>query len=260
MNPIKKSSDQFKNALLYMLEDSDVQEKIRSIVKRRMIGSEDHDFQSDLALRKQTEGLTTQPQSKGKQIGNLSIELKAREEHIEQLRAKIAVQNQQLEQYQADVQEMGVLREQLRQWEGSFSTVLSLYHQYTSLDIELKNTLSNIICSKDILSFICSCSQIDHLNSLWEYIRNKIIIDAEDPALQLLICIFNEFLQIINNAESMPKYCLDQDTLPGQIYDDDYHCRYKNSKVTGRISRVVLRGYRSVMTDRAVKKTVVVVE
>ena len=141
---------------------------------------------------------------------------------------------------------------------GFFGEVISVYNTYLTLDETTKRNLSNIINCSTILLFIISCSEYDNLQRLWDYIKT-LAVGGNFEKLLVLKHVFDFFFSGYNSSRQPSRFVLDT-TKVGDIFDDDEHIRGFGSKVSGRITEVVLYGYRNAATGRIEKKSVVVVK
>lgn len=124
------------------------------------------------------------------------------------------------------------------------STVIFLFDKYNSLSEEIRAVrLANVISCKSIISFIISCSNYDNLLSIWDFCKSMILSEnnGRNTELEVLKDIFYYFFNQLGNSMNTPKFKL-LDTQVGETFDDQYHIRGRNSKVSGRITDVILNG------------------
>lgn len=143
-------------------------------------------------------------------------------------------------------------------YKNTFGELISVYSSYLELSDATRRSLSNIISAKDTLAFVVSCSEYDNLQRLWDYNKTLAVSGTADE-LDTLVKVFDFFFVKYNSSRQEPRFIPDS-TRPGDLFDDEEHIRGCGSKVSGRISEVVLRGYKNAVTGRIEKKSVVVVK
>lgn len=143
-------------------------------------------------------------------------------------------------------------------YKNAFGELISIYSSYLELSNATRRSLLNIISAKDMLAFVVSCSEYDNLQRLWDYNKTLAVSGTADE-LDTLVKVFDFFFEKYNSSRQEPRFIPDS-TRPGDLFDDEEHIRGCGSKVSGRISEVVLRGYKNAVTGRIEKKSVVVVK
>lgn len=138
----------------------------------------------------------------------------------------------------------------------SFDKPIFCYEQYLKLSDSTKMGLSNVISSVSVSLFIATCTNADNLKKIWEYTKEIISDNSKQGDVFILIEVFDYFFDLYNQSLVEPIY--ERDTIEiGDDYDDEYHARSRESAASGRISKVLLRGYSSINTGRIICKSVV---
>lgn len=264
--------DQFNDYLKEALKDSEIIHYLKTALKTRKTSGEtqltpdDNDELNRLKARivlleKQINSSQESLQIKTEKVEALTSEnqsLKRRldESLLNEQRQKNENSrlSEQLENY---MEECDRAVKEAEKYKKTFGEVISVFEEYLTLPEATKRNLSNIINCSDILSFIMTCSEYDNLQRLWDY-NKTLAVNGEYSELEALKRVFEFFFDRYNSSRKPAKYVSDT-TKPGDILDDDLHIRGHESRVSGRITEVVLRGYKNAITGRTEKKSVVVV-
>ena len=174
------------------------------------------------------------------------IRLKRAEEELEQMKSELETCRKSLNCLR---QEYAILEERLY---GPGN----LLERYRSLSAAIRKGLSNVICDKDEIRFIASCSTPDHLKAIWIYTRQLAGNNGDTAALTILKDIFDYFFDVFNSSLSEPMYMRDG-VDRGYPFDDDKYDRSVGSAMSGVITQVVLRGYKSVNTGAIICRSLV---
>lgn len=137
-----------------------------------------------------------------------------------------------------------------------FSSPVILLDKYRSLPISIRNGLSDIICDKDEILFIASCSSPEHLKAIWNYTKALAGNNANENELNIMKEIFDYFFDVFNNSLSEPVYERDK-VEPGIVFDDEKFDRCIGSATCGKITGIILRGYRSINTGAVICRSLV---
>lgn len=138
-----------------------------------------------------------------------------------------------------------------------FSKPIEYLKKYKSLSEDVRTGLSDVICDKNEVLFIVSCSTSERLGSIWDYIKKALSDKARSKSeICTLNEIFDYFFDVYNSSLSEPMYIRDN-VKNGDLFDDDMYYRYQGSSTSGPISEVMLKGYRSNNTDKIIRKSLV---
>lgn len=138
-----------------------------------------------------------------------------------------------------------------------FSEPIEYLNKYRSLSEDVRTGLSDIICDKNEVLFIVSCSTSERLGAIWDYIKKAL---SDQARTEYEVCTLNEifdyFFNVYNSSLSEPMYIRDN-VENGDPFDDDMYSRYPGSSTSGPISKVMLKGYRSNNTDKIIRRSLV---
>lgn len=138
-----------------------------------------------------------------------------------------------------------------------FSKPIEYLKKYRSLSEDVRTGLSDVICDKNEVLFIVSCSTSERLGAIWDYIKKAL---SDKARTEREICTLNEifdyFFHIYNSSLSEPMYIRDN-VDNGDPFDDDMYIRYPGSSTSGQISEVMLRGYHSKNTGKIIRPSLV---
>ncbi len=137
-----------------------------------------------------------------------------------------------------------------------FFNPVTLLDRYKSLSISVRTGLSDIICDKNEILFIASCSTPDHLKAIWTYTKKLAGNNNDTTAVEVLKDIFDYFFDVFNESLGEPVYVRD-DVETGWLFDDDEYDRYIGSATSGKITQVILRGYKSLNTGAVICRSLV---
>lgn len=144
-----------------------------------------------------------------------------------------------------------------KQLKEHFSEPIEYLKKYRSLSEDVRTGLSDVICDKNEVLFIVSCSTSERLGAIWDYIKKAL---SDKARTEREICTLNEifdyFFHIYNSSLSEPMYIRDN-VDNGDPFDDDMHIRYPGSSTSGQISEVMLRGYHSKNTGKIIRPSLV---
>ena len=140
---------------------------------------------------------------------------------------------------------------ELESLQECFSESVILLKKYRTLSVSIRTGLSDVICDKDEVLFIASCTSPEHLKSIWSYTKRLANNNGDIDGIQVLNEIFDHFFDVFNNSLREPMYIRDNVEI-GCLFDDDKHDRYTGSNTSGRITQVILKGYNSANTGKKI--------
>ncbi len=146
--------------------------------------------------------------------------------------------------------------ENVQKLKERFSNPVSLLGRYRTLSTTIRTGLSDVICDKDEILFITSCSTSDHLKAIWTYTKRLAGSNGDTNSIEVLKDIFDYFFEIFNSSLREPMYVRDGVEV-GYSFDDDKYDRCTGSATSGKITQVVLRGYKSVNTGAVICRSFV---
>ena len=204
-------------------------------------------------------------------IGDLNNQLKSKVEIItnlekenSDLKVKYTNQQQKLEcekneiekinaKYQLIYGEAKQLQENLSYYKDKYKTLNSTYECFKNLKCEIHKELTNVIKIENSEIFLCSGVQWDNIEALWSFISYK-LNEYDENEIEILINTFKYFFERYNEIHRL--YALLDVNINDQ-FDEDLHTRASNSCVTGKISEVLLNGYKNIRTSKIVQKSIV---
>ncbi|MDD6488476.1 MAG: hypothetical protein PUG48_01495 [Clostridia bacterium] len=139
-----------------------------------------------------------------------------------------------------------------------FGEPAEYFKRYLNIRPDIRRILSTFISDENAVLFISSCSRFDNLERLWDYIKTILYDESCLDDAKILSDIFYYFFGIFNQSMKNAYYVLDE-TRIGDRFDDEKHSKGPNSKASGTISRVLLKGFISVNTGDYIRPTIVVV-
>lgn len=148
------------------------------------------------------------------------------------------------------------LKSKIDRYHNNFQESIQLFHKFSTIPDDIRESLSNTISNESIILFIISCSQYRNLESLWDYTKSMYINNEETETLKILKDIFYYFFGRYNSLYEEIAYEFD-DTEEGDYFDDDKNIKGYNSASSGKITKVLLKGYKSVNTGNYIRKSVV---
>lgn len=204
-------------------------------------------------------------------IGELKSQLKSKEGIItnlekenNDLKVKYTNQQQELEcekneiekiktKYQLIYGEAKQLQEKLSYYTDTYKTLNSIYEEFKNLKGEIHIELGNVIKIENSEIFLCSGVQWDNIEALWSFISYK-LNEYDENEIKILIDTFKYFFERYNEIHRL--YALLDVNIKDEL-DEDLHTRASNSCVSGKISEILLRGYKNIRTKKIVQKSIV---
>lgn len=249
--------EKIKLLLLELLDEEDIQEKIKSIISYGSKAENDAPLNINTGYSEKIQELTLKYEECLKQLEAAKSDLKSSREKYEELSNSNKNIKEEKDKFEREIirlsGELTSAKNKCGELEGvvkaerikysSFSKCMDLYKKYHSLSEEIRGIrLSNVLSDKSEMSFIMSCSNYDNLICVWDYCKSIILSDnKEAEVFEVLREIFYYFFEQLGLSMNSPKYAL-MDTRPGEELDDQFHVRCKNSRVSGIISDVYLKG------------------
>lgn len=224
-----------KENLLRLLDDQDVKDKIIELCHKKESADENRFFKE----------------------GNASLAKELRETKENAQREIASLQNniKKLKEEKSETQKkMEDLKKALKPYEDN----ITMYETYHGLSLKTRKALSSVINTKTPIVFIASCSDPDHLKSVWNYTKTLLWDDNSENEIDLLKKTITYMMEIINSVGAVPLY-EPIVSEPGRKYKDESHCKGPGSKSAGTIQQVLLEGYRQINTGNIICKSVVIV-
>lgn len=137
-----------------------------------------------------------------------------------------------------------------------FSKPVILLERYKSLSVSIRTGLSDVICDKDEILFITSCSTPEHLKAIWTYTKKLAGSNGDINGIEVLKDIFDYFFDVFNNSLREPMYIRDN-VETGYSFNDDKYDRCSGSATSGKITQVIMKGYKSINTGTIICRSFV---
>ncbi len=182
-----------------------------------------------------------------RELNNKVKALEKVEERLENEKAEI------LEKYEVQGDKVKELNSKNAAYADKYNALEYHYNSYMALDEKIRKNLELVIKTDSIETFLCSGTQWDNLNSIWEYISHKLDSYSQEE-LKCLMDLFNYFFESYNQVNDLYTLLTVQE---GDVLDEELHSRGSKSLVAGNISEVLLKGYKNKRTDKIIKKSIV---
>lgn len=186
------------------------------------------------------------------ELAGKKSELGQKESEIVQLNDSIRTLESEKTQLSSDLNDA---KKEANSLKSRFELPAKYFELYRKLSGTLRAGLENVICDKNEITFIVSCSNENNLSSIWEYAKD-ISNDPENEEFKILVQIFDYFFDRFNESLPEPKYTRD-DVEIGDYLDEDKYDRCCGSATSGDITEIILRGYQSRNTGRTIHKSIV---
>lgn len=190
----------------------------------------------------------------------LESDLKKAKEKLETSKKTIEEREDELSQLRKSEQSLSSslekANEDIRKLKNYFSDSVTLLDRYKSLSVSIRTGLSDVICDKDVILFIASCSTPEHLKAIWTYTKKMAGSNGDADEIDVLKDIFDYFFDVFNHSLQNPMYVRDS-VETGYSFDDDKYDRCTGSSTSGKITQVILRGYKSVNTGTIICRSFV---
>lgn len=249
----------YKEMLLKLLEDDDVQKKILSIIRAEPQPSkfteENYRFKRDLAqsdqkikaLQSELDGWKKSARDSERQLEEMRRQF---QRDLSDRDATIA----RLERDNSSLQ--GKIRQLSEQSAQRFERGWELFERYQKVSAHARQILKGVFTRDgDFTSFICGGAQADSLKILWDELRDCVLSGRRDDAA-ILWNIFEYCLELVNASKSQKIYSI----LPvreGERFDSDVHEEGPDSRAQGKVSKVYLPGYKNAYKGEIVRKSIV---
>lgn len=246
--------DEFIKLLIESLRESVVRKCIKNISVEEAIDNKISDLKEDTITPNRIEKEKEAYLDKIKLLENKSLILEQQLCDVHKEKKALEEANKKLlKRIQVTENLLQTSNNTMQHYVEHFETLNIYYNNYISLGESVHRELENVIKVDCAENFLCSGTQWDNLEPLWDFISYK-LDEYNDEKINKLIGIFEYLFERYNSVTKI--YSL-LETQEGEELDEDLHTRASNSLVTGTISKVLLRGYKNIRTDRVIKKSMV---
>lgn len=129
----------------------------------------------------------------------------------------------------------------------------NVFVEYMAMSDDTKNRLESIFEANTYTGFISNGLQWENISILWNFIKKK-IIENDKSDIQVLIRIFKFFFDFYNSGLKLARYVLIE-PVAGIAFDKNT-CTIVGTGMDGKISEVLLPGYKDIKTEEVYKALV----
>ena len=182
--------------------------------------------------------------------------------HIENGKADLQRQNEPLQQqFESQNSKIKALEQKLaeesEQLKLRFGEGWALYTEFLQLEASEKQILKSVFPAENFEAFICGGAKDASLEKIWDEVDRNLKNNTQ--MAYLLWKIFEYFLRLANNAKIETVYKID-DVKTGDDYDKKIHRLDADSRVQGKVRKVILPGFSNIYNNENIRKTIVHVE
>ena len=182
---------------------------------------------------------------------NIRRQLETVQKQLEELQEENRALKDREGEYAGCVEEARIVRSY---YEDGFRQLDTYYRMYMQLGQEVHEDLTRVLSGKSPEAFLCWGVQWGNIEALWAFLDINLSLgkydsDTLDVLSKIFDYLFEQYREMNGNYERL-------DTKAGDEFDEDFHKRSGDSLVAGRISQVLLRGYRGI-ANKKIKKSVV---
>ncbi len=182
---------------------------------------------------------------------NIRRQLETVQKQLEELQEENRALRDREGEYAGCVEEARTVRSY---YENGFRQLDTYYRMYLQLGQEVHEDLTRVLSAKSPEAFLCWGVQWGNIEALWAFLDINLSLgkydsDILDVLSKIFDYLFEQYREMNGNYERL-------DTKAGDDFDEDFHKRSGDSLVAGRISQVLLRGYRGI-ANKKIKKSVV---
>ncbi len=251
----------FTEELLEALENKKVRKRIREIA-----GEEEKKV---FSLRRESEEkwkkeadqlrrLLEQERTKAEGLAKLLDRERAEKEHLsgdaESERRKRSQIEEELSGLRRIAEDMEKRQHLFAVFKERYGRLDYYYERYLGLGDEIHKSLDRILSAASPEEFLCRGVQWGNIEMLWESMDTGLSRGQyTEETFVGLEEIFDYFFELHRNMTGTYERL---DTKAGEEFDSRFHKRSGDSQASGRISRVLLRGYRGI-TNKKIQPSIV---
>ena len=240
----RKLKNKIKIIVLQLLDDLEIQEKIRSI-----FGGEPHTSNIDTA---ELQHLQEELKRANEKISDLQQEVEtartkqiASDKEIDRLHNELAANTTLQTEYNEAKTEIDRYRETYGALEDAFS-------QFHRLDSDIRNSFQSILNASSPIAFLLSGSDLENIRLYFE----KVCMEWEkysDDTLKILNNVFDYLFEQFRINH--PEYHRIE-TFKGETFNLEKHDRTSSSPPVGKIKRIIISGYTNQTGSKKMKSYV----
>lgn len=235
-----KDRDKEKNIFLQLLDDLEIQEKIRSI-----FGGEPHTSTNTVELQHLQEEL----KRANEKISGLQQKLEKSDEEIANLRETNTTLQNKCNEAQTNYNEAKTEIDRYRETYGALEAAFSQFHR---LDSNIRNSFQSILNASSPITFLLSGSDLENIRLYFE----KVCMEWEkysDDTLQILNDVFDYLFEQFRINH--PEYHRIE-TFESETFNLEKHDRTSSSPPVGKIKRIIISGYTNQTGSKKMKSYV----
>lgn len=203
-------------------------------------------------LKERNESLEDSLNNYDKKETYLNNLLEEKKKNIKSLEDDNKFFKEKLENCQVEMKGMG---KKVKYYEDTYIELEKYFTIYNKLSISIKTDLERVIKDDSAEIFLSSGVQKDNLDALWDYISYSLNILSKEE-IEKLIKVFEYLFNTYNKFSNALEF---DDVNTNDEFDDEYYTRGKGSMVSGRISKIQLRGYRYLNNKKIIRKSIVII-
>lgn len=235
-----KDRDKEKNIFLQLLDDLEIQEKIRSI-----FGREPHTSTNTVELQHLQEEL----ERANKTNSNLQQKLEESDEEIANLRETNTTLQNKCNEAQSKYNEA---KTEIDRYQETYGALEAAFSQFHRLDSNIRNSFQSILNASSPITFLLSGSDLENIRLYFE----KVCMEWEkysDDTLQILNDVFDYLFEQFRINH--PEYHRIE-TFESETFNLEKHDRTSSSPPVGKIKRIIISGYTNQTGSKKMKSYV----
>jgi len=179
-------------------------------------------------------------------------------ETLEQTNKELLQENKELLQKLHNLEtKYSQSQETLKLCQKNSADLLAVYEKYLQLSFDTKDSLKGLFKDdSNAITFFGAAIQEKNIDKFWEYIKNE-IIEEKNSDISTLVEMFDILFAVY--LKIFPHYCKNNVTI-GEKFDPQKHIKTSNSNTSGKVSAIVLAGWKNSQTDKIVKQTIVKID
>ena len=232
---LPKDKDKEKKNFLQLLDDPDVQEKIRSISRE-----EPHTSNIDTAelqrLKEELKQANEEISGLQQEVETAKTEQIASNEEIANLRETNTTLQNKCNEAQSKYDKAKKEIDHYRETYGALEDAFSQFHR---LDSDVQTSFQSILNASSPITFLLSGSDLENIRLYFE----KVCMEWEkysDDTLQILNDVFDYLFEQFRINH--PEYHRIE-TFEGETFNLEKHDRTSSSPPVGKIKRIIISGY-----------------
>ena len=147
-----------------------------------------------------------------------------------------------------------VLSETVIFYRDKFESFIEIQKKYNELSKGTRESLSGIFKEESVIGIVACGIQESNINSLWDYIKDKVKEERTEEDTENLKIIFEKLFAIYKLSN--PKYEI-QNVEKNMEFNSEEYTRVSSGKVSGKIEKVLFHGYINSNNGNVIKKSVV---